>query len=675
MTMVSSGASGGPVSNGTGAAVSGRDLLVDEWFTRELHQVREPDGACGLLVLLGGRGSGKSTLLDRLELRARHTYLARLDCEQLDARVQGPADVLARIAFQLTAELATMPQLRLPAYAATRLALAVQTAPADRAASLDAMNTALAEGRGQERSVDLFVNLAEKSGAVAGVPALALAALPFLGELLKSWQLLRVRRTLRRQLGTNVPATDFLVGVGHNFQFGDEQQRRKAEGVLTRAFLDDLRRAYTSDAHHEQRGLRCLVLLDNADDQRGLDFLAALTEARRKGTAADPLLVLATARSRPEPFEEMAPVGGGLTRCWHRTPEPAQESFVPLPARTGARAGIAQLRMLSRTETQAMCEPAVRELPPVPDVRRTADWLGRVLHETTGGHPLATAATLRELANFPEEVPVVTRLRRIFAPHGARSVAEEGYRQYFGDVSPGVQDRLRRLAAAAVPHQALAAADGLLGPGIFLVDQVMDLLGDELRTDTARIDDASVLVLPVLARRRLLYRLADDDGAWATAHRVLRDSMLAHDAAHHDLALDDIPAATRYLHGLFERVREGEARMDDWCRALSWIQRAPHPRLREPRDGVQEYEDTVARIAGDVPEERMPMARLLIAGRLTLHPVEDPYDGLWSDPLWDPTAQLRNVIAGQLVELCERLPYPKRVLLSDRVQSYEKEPW
>jgi hypothetical protein len=33
------------------------------------------------------------------------------------------------------------------------------------------------------------------------------------------------------------------------------------------------------------------------------------------------------------------------------------------------------------------------------------------------------------------------------------------------------------------------------------------------------------------------------------------------------------------------------------------------------------------------------------------------------------------VIAEQLGRLRERLPYPKRVLLNDRVESYEREPW
>jgi hypothetical protein len=171
------------VSNAMWAAVSERDLLVDQWFTRELHRVRDRRDACGLLVLFGGRGSGKSSLLARLERRAENTYHARLDCEQLGQQVHGTVDVLARVVFQLRAELPTMPPLQLPAYAAMRLALAVETDPADRETALREMSAALEEGKGQERSVDLFVDLVEKVGAAAGLPALGLAALPFLAEL------------------------------------------------------------------------------------------------------------------------------------------------------------------------------------------------------------------------------------------------------------------------------------------------------------------------------------------------------------------------------------------------------------------------------------------------------------------------------------------------------------
>lgn len=670
--MVTSGTKGDQVTNGAGAAVSQRDLLVDKWFTRELHRVRDPQEACGLLVLFGGRGSGKSSLLGRLERRAQNTYLARLDCEQLRADVQGPVDVLARIAFQLGAEPTTMPRLQFPAYAALRLALAVQTDPADREAALRQMSTALEAGRGQDGSVDLFVSLVEKAGTAAGVPALALSALPFLAELFKDWQLRRIRRTLQRQVGADGPAVDFLVGVTHGFQFGDSVQRRRAEGVLTRAFLDDLRRAYTTERHWEQRGLRCLVLLDNVDDQRGQDFLETLTNARTQGTAADPLFVVATARTRPSSLEAMAPVGGDLLRCWQQAPEPLQELFVPLPARTGSRGRVAQLRMLSRAEVRERCEPLAEALPEVPGVLRVADWLGRVLHEATGGHPFAVAAALRALRDFGADEPVEKRLREIFAPQGPHAVVEAAYGRHFGDVRSGVDDRLRRVAAAAVPLQALSA-ERLLG-SVYLIDQVMDLLGDDLRGDVARIDDRSVRVLPVLARRRLLLRLAQDN-KWDEAHSALRASLQERDAAYHDLALGDVPAATRFLHDLFQQVRSGEAELDDWFRALSWIQRAPHPRLRTPGDAEEEYDATVARVAGELPEDQLPMARLLIAGQLTVHPPEDPYDGLWCDPLWDPTAQLHGEIIEQLGHLRGLLPYQRGLPLGSRIQSYEKEPW
>ncbi|MFM9370670.1 hypothetical protein [Streptomyces sp. Da 82-17] len=686
------------------AGASGRDLVLDDWFTRQLVAAPGPDTAAGstpgapaasgrhlrdITVLLGGPGSGKSGLLAAFEERAANTYAAHLDCASLPDTVQRPVDVLARVAFQLSADVPGLPPVQLPAYAALRLALAVRTEQADRDAALAELSTALDEGRGREQSLDLFLSLAEKLGSLAGMPAWGLAALPFLSEGMRRLQEHRVRRTLARQVNAPASPEDFLVGLSHGLQHGDERQRRRAQDVLLRAFLDDLRRAYTTAKGHRLRTLRCLLLLDNADDERGQDFLDALRAARRAGPEdGDPLLVLAAARSRPRLVEPLDVPAGRLLTCWstyrRRDPDPyadaEEERFAPLEVRGRPHVRVAQLRPLSRAEVAEQCRPLVPHLPEVPGVDRTADWLARIVHDLTAGHPFATAAILRQLLAYDEQVGVVDRLRRMCAydPHRP-SVAEQAYDRLFGGVPAAVRARLPRVAAAALPVQALAA-DALWGRGNHLLYQVTELIGDELRFDVVDVDGGGVLTMPPIARRHLLQRLArSTDGAeagtWAGAHRRLRDAMSGRDAAYHRLALGDVPAATRYLHGLLDQVRDGGVPMAEWCRTLSWLQRAPHPRLTAPGDGQQDYEEAVERLGSSVPAGQLPVARLLIAGRLTVHPPTDPYAALWSDPLWDPTARLRTEIAEQLQQVGEQVPHLRGLPLHERVQSYDKEPW
>ncbi|MDI3421586.1 hypothetical protein [Streptomyces luteolus] len=671
------------------AGASGRDLVLDDWFTRQLVAASGSRHGRDVHVLLGGPGSGKSSLLAAWEERAANTYVAHIDCAGLPDSVQGPVDVLARVVFQLSAEVPGLPPMQLPAYAALRLALAVRTDQADRDAALAELSTALDEGRGREQSLDLFLSLAEKLGSLAGMPAWGLAALPFLSEGMRRLQEHRVRRALARHVGAPASPEDFLVGLSHGLQHGDDRQRRRAQEVLLRAFLDDLRRAYDSAKGHELRTLRCLLLLDNADDERGQAFLDTLRTARRGGPEdGDPLLVLAAARSRPRLVEPLDVPAGRLLTCWSsyavRTPDPYaeadEERFEPLDVRGRPHVRVAQLRPLTRAEVAEQCRPLLAHLPDPAGVRRPADWLARIVHDLTGGQPFATAAVLRQLRCIDDELPVVTRLRRIFtlAPHRP-SVAEEAYERLFGGVPAAVRARLPRVAAAAVPVQALAA-DALWGRGNHLLYQVTELIGDELRFDVVELDGGDVLTVPPIARRHLLQHLARSEdsaeaGTWTGAHRRLRDAQRGRDAAYHHLALGDVPAATRFLHGLLQDVKEGGADMAEWCRALSWVQRAPHPRLAAPDDGTQEYEAAVERLGTRVPAEQLPVARLLIAGQLTVHPPTDPYASLWSDPLWDPTARLRTEIAVHLQQLSEDVPHLRGLPLHERVQSYDKEPW
>lgn len=669
----------------TWAGRSGRDLLVSGWFAEHLlHDARRVRGT-EPLVLLGGHGSGKSSLLDHLHDQAQHTYRAQVDCEQLGDDVQGVVDLLARVVFQLSAEIPSFPRLQLPAYVAVRLALATERDAATRETTLQTMDAALNGGQGEQRGLALFVTLVEKLAPMAGLPPAVSGALPLLAELLRSVRQLRTRRVLKSLLGVPAAAEDFLVGVGHGFQHGSDRQRRFAEAVLMRAFVDDLRRAYTTSRGHEKRTLRCALLLDNVDDPRGRDFLTAFNAARLGAADGDvPVVMVASARRRPALLEPADLATGELLGCWQRTKRGQQERFVPsLVARRGARVRVAQLRPLSLEEIRERCRPVARALPDVDGLRRQGDWLARVVHELTSGQPYATAAVLDGLRRFEDQEPLVTRLRRLVDPDDRMSVIEDVYERLFGSVTTSVARYLPRVAASVDPVRALTAEE-LWGPGTTYVRDATDALArDDLHCDVVRIDGRVVTVLPAMVRRMLLHHLAENrpretdhgPGTWIGAHRALRGDAHDRGTAYHLLAAGDVAAAARYLHDLLCRVAAGNEEPDVWCSALSWIQRAPLPGALREQDPVEEYDRRVGLLPADLPGEQLPIARLLIAGQLTLHPREDPYAQLWSDPVADPTARLRGEIVDQLNELRGRLTYQQGLPLRDRIQTYEGDLW
>ncbi|MDI3388327.1 hypothetical protein QIS99_19265 [Streptomyces sp. B-S-A8] len=664
-------------------------LAVPEWGGAEA-EARRP------LLLLGGRGTGKSSLLAHLKWLGQHTHTAHLDLAQFDTGQRGTADVVTELVFQLGAATPSFPELRLPASAALALALAVETDPANRVRAVRQIRAALDAGRAEEESGALLMALVESAATIAGLPALAMAVLPMLRGGRTAWARARHQRRLRQvehRLGRGEAASpeEFLVSLNHGFRHGTAANRAEAEEVLLRAFLADLHRTY-ADADGGHRPLGCLVLLDDIDNDLGDAFLEAVDAARQARGEPDPLVIVATARSRP-PFLENREPGlvphGAYLACWRAADGEEGPAFVP--RRIGGRVDVAQLRPLDRDEVTDFAQRVVANLPrpAVRGISRPAAWLGRILYELTGGQPLATAAALTSLATtFETDVPVGERLRHVFTSGGRHTIAGQVLPRLLGDPTPADRLALRCAAAPVEPGRAVAA-EGLWRGSGHLRERVAEAARDDLRTEAVRVDDEPLAVLPRVVRRLLLHELAQEEGGgstrtWAWTYETLRLAAAVtesgtgdfREAAYCRLAEGDVVAATGLLHGAFQEVRSGALDAETWCRALSWVQRAPRRRLYDLADPGQEYERRCAEAEPELSEEQRPVARLLIAGQLTLHPRTDPYADLWSDPLGDPTAELRGVIVEQLERLRGELRgFRQWQTLDDRMRLYRKEPW
>ncbi|MFC7308704.1 hypothetical protein ACFQVC_31365 [Streptomyces monticola] len=679
------------------AGTSQRDLLLSRWVQEHLARDGSTEGATPPLLLLGGRGTGKTTLLAHLKWLAQHTHTAALDMAQLDDGRRGTADVLAEIAFQLSAATPSFPALRLPTSGALALALAAETDPGNRARAVQQIRTALDEGRAEEESDALYLSILETAATVAGLPPLVMAAFPLVRGGKRLWGVSSGKRKLWRAvrgLGSVTPASpdEFLTGLNHGFQHGTSAQRAEAEEVLLRAFLDDLQRAY-EDGEGQERTWRCLVLLDNAETPLGNAFLEALDAVRHARGAADPLVLVAAARKRPQLLVNREPglvPHGAYLECWRTADDEGGAAVAP--RRIGGRLDVAQLRPLDRDEVGEFSARVVHALPreAVHGIARPAAWLGRVLHELTRGQPLATAAALTALVSYGEQEPLVARVRGAFTPGSRHTIGQQVLDALLGDLSPAVRHVLPRAAAAVAPGQAVAA-NGLWGGGLYLHERVAELVRDDLRTEPALIDGEAAAVFPDVVRRLLLQELAQVHGdnpplepaTWSGAYEVLRAAVSApggtgdaREEAYCRLAQGELAAATRYLYDAFQEVRDGTLDAAAWCRALSWVQRAPRRTLHTAVDAGPEYERLVAQAERTVPAEQLEIAKLLIAGQLTLHPQTDPYAGLWSDPLGDPTGQLHGVIVEQLERLRGQLRgFRQWQTFDDRMRLYRKEPW
>ncbi|MCH5672709.1 hypothetical protein [Streptomyces gilvus] len=651
---------------------SARDHAIRRYLDEHVDRTRGP----GLttppaLLLLGPHGSGKSSLLGSLEHWGQRLPLASVDLAAATAEGQSKSffDALTELVFKLQEVKDDHPPLLFPSFSVLLMAVVTGVSTQSRERAVQEMRAAFEPDGQQEYAYEKVQPLIQGvAAAVGGVPAWATQVIP----VIRGGQRIRASVEIRRRVahaardaGHPHAPMDFLVRVNRLFN-GPSVQRDEAEALLMRAFLADLRAAYTDRRGRRRRTAHCLLLLDNADHEAGDRLLRLLLECRAGRDHADPLLVVAAARTRPETLARREE--GTLSAVLdHRTGSwPDETVFRPVPLR-GLSVG--WLRNLNREEVLHHAGAVLKALPErsaLPDSRDHAEWLGWVVYGATRGQPAATGLVLEALGRFPADTDWETRVRHCLALPDAVPGLDPGL-----SAAPHVLDRLlphlesalwRALpstAAALTPDQA-EAAPGLL-PSLAARNWY-----EAVATDVAQ---------PVV--RLLLLRLLDaapgEPGAdpWENACRILRAA--ARDErtrAYYDLAREDVDSAVDYLWRRF-----GTVSAEEWCADLSWLQRAP-ARWRGglPEPARARYERLVGGAVGD--EARQVITRLLVAGWITAHPRTDPCAELYEDPFGDPYAELYGDIAEDFRAL-RRLARDANDLFvfRERAKQYERKPW
>ncbi|WP_338702343.1 hypothetical protein V2W30_33570 [Streptomyces sp. Q6] len=475
-------------ATGDRAGRSERDAAVRRRVAESLNRPQGPLRPLPALVLLGARGSGKSTLTAHLRGWAQRVPLAALDLEPISERGGTRIDVLTELAFQLSAHRDELPTLSFPALGSLLAAVGTAVDARSRERAVREMAEALRQGRAREHSYEELFDLADTAAQAAGLPGWTSAVVPLVQGGLRSWRGLRLRRRLAETsaAGPGRGATaDFLVGVNRLYH-GYPAQREEAERVLLDAFLADLRGAYASAHADRKRTTNCLALLDNADSAVGESFLHLLLDARERARRPDPLLVVATARRRPEALVR-AETGSGrrpdYRESWHGSGDFTPQAAGPL------RAG--RLRDLDRREVEEQAAAALDRLPVdsvLPAADNSVQWLGWIVHEITRGHPAGTAQVLDVLRRMPADLPWDQRVRQCLAPVDGSvlpapevSAAPALLEWLLRDCSTQLTRVLPRAAAALTLGRA-ETCDALWEGQESVLREFVNLSADDLRT-------------------------------------------------------------------------------------------------------------------------------------------------------------------------------------------------
>jgi hypothetical protein len=250
-----------------------------------------------VLYFTGPHGIGKTTLLATLESKLQGNIpYARLDCAK-DQHLT-TQEMLTRLALDLNRKCGMYGRLAFPRFAAGLIAMKATAGAIPGVAHRD-MTTALAQARRIDRIKEVLGDAAADLPFGTRIPGVKIFArlLPGLAiDLLLRFppvrKVLLGRGTAWYGRGNDDPV-DVLVTLNGWAQQPDDN-RATIDQLLLAAFLADLRYAFRKARRAARRPLNCVILLDNADTEAGVDFLRQLTQMRDDDADPDPLTVVAT---------------------------------------------------------------------------------------------------------------------------------------------------------------------------------------------------------------------------------------------------------------------------------------------------------------------------------------------------------------------------------------------
>lgn len=392
------------------------------------------------------------------------------------------------------------------------------------------------------------------------------------------------------------------------------------------AFLADLREAFGRGRRAAYLPSNCVILLDNAHTEAGVEFLRQLTQVR-EGTDPDPITVVATA----------LPDGDD---------EPLAPDDVRLPPRGPIEPWLGRKRVtvwlpdLSESQVEEMARAHMRSLG-----MRLPPYVPRVIYQFTLGHPWSTEILIDRLRDRPDR-PLLDVLDDTMTQHLLDGLLDGFPAAYVSD--------LATCAAARDPSEMNRLA-GLVDPAD------LEMIHDHWPLLHGSGDGA---VLQPVLRRLLLRELAarDDDAedGWLRVFSWLRDQA-GHDehARHyHALALGDFEPVVGWLDTHLGDPTERPEHLDvgPWLAALRAITAAPvrHPPTDSPHEKVNtswtgRWDSRPARLA------------YLVAGLQ-----------LASDPLTGPDRRtLHEQIAGAYLGLTRAAPAGREVFQREAARHQE----
>ncbi|MGQ0774517.1 MAG: hypothetical protein ACT4NY_08890 [Pseudonocardiales bacterium] len=597
-----------------------------------------------IVLVWSPRMSGKSELLDHLH---EYFYPGR-PCVRLNGHELGalrPHEVAVQFAFHLGRRVKRFGRLRFPrlflGVAAIRGPVAIDDPAITR--SMMIRRTIPDHRRLRSLARETVIDLADVVGAsqdtrfflglqVEGVGALVETTLALSGQGRKWYQ---------DGLGQHfTDPIDALVQLA--MQEENPQLRKRVDEVLCRAFLADLRDAYSPRSLQLfKRDENCLAILHDADSEGARGFLEILAAQRQDW---DPLLIVGDAATR-SPF-----VGHQYPEYWvvrdavHAT----YEDWNDARAVNDGWTAVYPIELSGLTLDEARAHFAGK-VPPLygPEVDVTGV-LGntekalRFAHRLTGGHIggmrlVLAAMSLERRRVGAENVDVRSLFSRPTTPDG-QSLAQEAQLLLLGGWSVEMRRALVRSTAARDFGKSSLAV---------VLQNEPDPVAHMMRSFRSRdlwvrhppkTDDANPPTLHPFPRRGVLHLLAEPSGpeepTWDDVHNQLRTHAEKQgdqtSAMYHRLALGDVAAVAKHLSILF--ASEDAAK---WYATLTAITQAPLAHPAREADSRQHLLRLVQKVDDGLEK---PAALVELVAALQLH----------TDPLGDPGHHLCIVIAEKL---------------------------